>query len=268
MIGKRCRIVAHHCRLPTDSIAQTDAGWSVLDRVTKRLASDPALPVISITTMRRATGLPSVTSRETRRTFLIVTEKPRCLRFTREFGLPAHQVKWVRSFAGPARWFHGVPGATLLWCILHSTPITKRLSEITFRRDGTYRGGTLLALLCGFRSVFVALKAIALNLFSVAASFGALVFVFQNGHGSSFLGVPEEQAVFPLVRSSPLQSFWIKHGLRGVLVARVLEARRNGLSEWMRSRRSGQDRRPDYERSRDHDRGIAAFTFGSSWWSR
>ena len=38
--------------LPTDSIAQTDAGWNALDRLTKRLASDPrAGRVISITTM-------------------------------------------------------------------------------------------------------------------------------------------------------------------------------------------------------------------------
>src|SRR6202167_4596819 len=38
--------------LPTDSIAQTDAGWNVLDRVTKRLASDPRSDrVISITSI-------------------------------------------------------------------------------------------------------------------------------------------------------------------------------------------------------------------------
>ncbi|MFZ0289005.1 MAG: MMPL family transporter, partial [Candidatus Sulfotelmatobacter sp.] len=38
--------------LPTDSIAQTDAGWNVLDRLTKRLASDPRSGrVISITTI-------------------------------------------------------------------------------------------------------------------------------------------------------------------------------------------------------------------------
>src|SRR6202167_3474134 len=38
--------------LPTDSIAQTDAGWNVLDRLTKHLASDPRSGrVISITTI-------------------------------------------------------------------------------------------------------------------------------------------------------------------------------------------------------------------------
>ena len=38
--------------LPTDSIAQTDAGWDALDRFSKRPASDPRSErVISMTTM-------------------------------------------------------------------------------------------------------------------------------------------------------------------------------------------------------------------------
>jgi putative drug exporter of the RND superfamily len=76
-------------------------------------------------------------------------------------------------------------------------------------------------------------KAIALNLFSVAAAFGALVVVIQDGHGSKFLGIPAGTgSVFPLV---PIVAFAIVFGLsmdyEVFLVARVLEARRNGLSE-------------------------------------
>ena len=38
--------------LPDDSIAQTDAGWNAIDRISKRLASDPRCDrVISITTI-------------------------------------------------------------------------------------------------------------------------------------------------------------------------------------------------------------------------
>src|SRR5208282_2527566 len=58
--------------LPTDSIAQTDAGWNTLDRFTKRLASDPrADRVLSLTTMAESnrSSLGNL-SRETRRTFL------------------------------------------------------------------------------------------------------------------------------------------------------------------------------------------------------
>src|SRR6201998_2995366 len=93
--------------------------------------------------------------------------------------------------------------------------------------------GTLLALLGGFRSLFAAVKAILLNLLSVAASFGALVMVFQDGHGSTLLGVPGGTgSIFPLV---PIVTFAIVFGLsmdyEVFLVARVLEARRSGLSE-------------------------------------
>jgi len=51
--------------------------------------------------------------------------------------------------------------------------------------------GTLLALFLGFRSILVPLKAVALNLLTVAAAFGALVLVFQEGHGGRLFGVAE-----------------------------------------------------------------------------
>jgi RND superfamily putative drug exporter len=146
------------------------------------------------------------------------------------------QVDWVRELRRTgALALTGVPGATLLVGGIpalnadYETIIKDRFPSVT----ALVVGGTLLALLCGFRSVFAALKAIALNLFSVAASFGALVLVFQNGHGSSFLGVPGGTgSVFPLV---PIVAFAIVFGLsmdyEVFLVARVLEARRSGLSE-------------------------------------
>jgi RND superfamily putative drug exporter len=88
-------------------------------------------------------------------------------------------------------------------------------------------------LLGGFRSVFAAVKAIGLNLLSVAASFGALVLVFQDGHGSKLLGVAGGTgSIFPLV---PIVTFAIVFGLsmdyEVFLVARVLEARRGGMGE-------------------------------------
>ena len=139
----------------------------------------------------------------------------------------------LRKTGAPA--LTDVPGATLLVGGIpalnadYETIIRDRFPSVM----ALVVGGTLLALLCGFRSIFAALKAIALNLLSVAASFGALVLVFQNGHGSRFMGVPGGTAsVFPLV---PIVAFAIVFGLsmdyEVFLVARVLEARRNGLSE-------------------------------------
>jgi RND superfamily putative drug exporter len=225
--------------LPTDSIAQTDAGWNALDRLSKRLASDPRCErVISITTLAESnrSSLPDL-SRETRRTFLSSDGRAALLEV-----LPASsvslrgQVNWVRELrkiGAPA--LTGVSGATLLVGGIpalnadYETIIRDRFPSVT----ALVVGGTLLALLCGFRSIFVALKAIALNLLSVAASFGALVFVFQNGHGSRFMGVPGGTgSVFPLV---PIVAFAIVFGLsmdyEVFLVARVLEARRSGMSE-------------------------------------
>jgi RND superfamily putative drug exporter len=225
--------------LPTDSIAQTDAGWNVLDRLTKRLASDARSGrVISITTIAEGnrSSLLDI-SRETRRTFLSSDGRAALIEV-----LPASsvslrdQVNWVRELRQTgALALTGVPGATLLVGGIpalnadYETIIRDRFPSVT----AMVVGGTLLALLCGFRSVFAALKAIALNLFSVAASFGALVFVFQNGHGSGFLGVPGGTgSVFPLV---PIVAFAIVFGLsmdyEVFLVARVLEARRSGLNE-------------------------------------
>ena len=44
---------------------------------------------------------------------------------------------------------------------------------------------TLILLTRAFRSIVLALKAVILNLLSLAAAFGLIVIIFQNGHGSS-----------------------------------------------------------------------------------
>ena len=94
-------------------------------------------------------------------------------------------------------------------------------------------GGTFLALLAGFRSLLVALKAVALNLLTVGASFGALVLVFQEGRGASWLSLDGATGgVFPAV---PVLAFAVVFGLsmdyEVFLVARVAEARRAGRGD-------------------------------------
>ena len=225
--------------LPANSIAQTDAGWNALDRLSKRLAGDPRCArVISITTIAEGDRA-SLTdlSPETRRTFLSSDGRAALLEV-----LPAtsvslrDQVDWVRELRQTgAATLTGVPGATLQIGGIpalnadYQTIVTDRFVPVM----AMVVGATLMALLAGFRSLFVAVKAIALNLLSVAASFGALVLLFQDGRGSSLLGVPGGTgSVFPLV---PIVAFAIVFGLsmdyEVFLVARVLEARRSGLSE-------------------------------------
>jgi RND superfamily putative drug exporter len=225
--------------LPNDSIAETDEGWNAIDRISKRLASDPRSDrVISITTLAEGDrSFLNSMSRETRRSFLSGDGRAALLEV-----LPAtsvslrDQVDWVRELrktGAPA--LTGVPGATLLVGGIpalnadYQTIVSDHLGRVA----ALVVVGTLVALLCGFRSLFAAVKAIALNLLSVAASFGALVLVFQDGHGSRLLGLPGGTgSVFPLV---PIVAFAIVFGLsmdyEVFLVARVLEARRSGLSE-------------------------------------
>ena len=225
--------------LPTDSIAQTDSGWNALDRFSKRLASDPrADRVISLTAIAQSdrSGLGNL-SRDTRRTFLSRDGRAALLEVLPEASVSLNdQVNWVRELRNTgAVVLSGAPGATLriggipALTADYQTIVRERFVSVI----ALVVGGTLLALLGGFRSLFAAVKAIALNLLSVAASFGALVLVFQDGHGSSLFGVHEGTgSIFPIV---PIVAFAIVFGLsmdyEVFLVARVLEARRSGLSE-------------------------------------
>jgi RND superfamily putative drug exporter len=225
--------------LPNDSIAQTDSGWNALDRFSKQLASDPRTGrVISITTMAGSdrSALDSL-SRETRRTFLSRDGQEALLEVLPAPGVSLNdQVKWVRELRKEgAATLTGIPGATLR--IGGIPALTADYQTIVRDRFVSVMAlvvvGTLIALLAGFRSLFAAVKAIALNLLSVAASFGVLVLVFQDGHGVRFFGVPEGTgSIFPIV---PIVAFAIVFGLsmdyEVFLVARVLEERRSGLSE-------------------------------------
>jgi RND superfamily putative drug exporter len=225
--------------LPKDSIAQTDAGWNALDRFSRRLASDPrSARVISITTIAEG-NRSSLTnlSRETRRTFLSSDGRAALLEVLPAASVSLRaQVDWVRELRlTGAEALTGVPGATMLIGGIpalnadYETIVTRHFVPVT----ALVVVGTLVALLGGFRSLVAPVKAIALNMLSVAASFGALVLVFQDGRGSSLLGVQGGTgSVFPLV---PIVAFAIVFGLsmdyEVFLVARVLEARKSGLNE-------------------------------------
>ncbi len=92
---------------------------------------------------------------------------------------------------------------------------------------------TMVALMIGFRSVLIAVKAVILNLVSVAAAFGAVVLVFQDGYGIELLGMAAPlDGTFTAI---PIIVFCVVFGLsmdyEVFLVARVAEARRNGADD-------------------------------------
>ena len=92
---------------------------------------------------------------------------------------------------------------------------------------------TLLVLSLAFRSVLIPLKAVALNLLSVAAAFGAVAVVFQHGLGSRLIGLPSPMdGGFPIL---PVLVFCIVFGLsmdyEVFIVARIADGRRSGLAD-------------------------------------
>jgi len=69
---------------------------------------------------------------------------------------------------------------------------------------------SLLVLIPVFRSMWVPLKAAALNLISIGASYGVLVAIFQWGWGAEWFGIHETMPINPL---APMLMFAILFGL-------------------------------------------------------
>ncbi len=92
-------------------------------------------------------------------------------------------------------------------------------------------GMAFLLLLFTFRSVVIPLQAIVLNLLSVAAAYGLLVFVFQDGHLHKLLGFQGTSAITSWL---PLFLFVVLFGLsmdyHVFILTRVREALDRGLS--------------------------------------
>ncbi|MGY1805946.1 MMPL family transporter [Blastococcus sp. SYSU D00669] len=88
-----------------------------------------------------------------------------------------------------------------------------------------------LLLLVSFRSVVVAFTAIVLNTLSVAAAYGTLVLVFQEGWGGSLIGLQETGAIVTWI---PLFLFVILFGLsmdyHVFILSRIREGYDRGLS--------------------------------------
>jgi len=92
-------------------------------------------------------------------------------------------------------------------------------------------GLAFLLLMVTFRSIVIALKAIVLNLLSVGAAYGVLVWVFQDGHGESLLGFQSNGGI---VTWLPLFLFVLLFGLsmdyHVFILSRIREAFDGGMS--------------------------------------
>jgi uncharacterized membrane protein YdfJ with MMPL/SSD domain len=88
-----------------------------------------------------------------------------------------------------------------------------------------------LLLLVTFRSIVIPIKAIVLNLLSVGAAYGALVWIFQEGHGEKLLGFKSTGAITSWL---PLFLFVILFGLsmdyHVFILSRIREAFDRGMT--------------------------------------
>jgi RND superfamily putative drug exporter len=71
-------------------------------------------------------------------------------------------------------------------------------------------GLSCIVLLLAFRSILIPFKAAIANLLSVAAAYGVVTFVFQEGHGASLVGL---DGAVPIASYVPLLMFAILFGL-------------------------------------------------------
>jgi RND superfamily putative drug exporter len=227
--------------LPPQSPLLSPTGWLAVSRLTKHFKSDPrAEEVLSLPTLTGMSDTADAVNdlpEPMRKSFLRGDGQAALIELLPTSSLsPNRQIRWVRDVrSSDVAAITGVPGATLRVGGVpaleadYDSVVKERMPKVVL---GVILG-SLLALLFGLRCLFAAVKAILLNLLSVGAAFGALVVVFQEGHGGKLFGLEGPTgSVYPIV---PILSFAIVFGLsmdyEVFLVTRVLEERRRGLSE-------------------------------------
>ena len=92
-------------------------------------------------------------------------------------------------------------------------------------------GVTYLVLFLTFRSVFIPLKAVIVNILSLTASFGTMVFVFQDGHLSGLLGFTPlgfVEATVPILMFCTI--FGVSMDYEVFLLSRIRESYEHGES--------------------------------------
>ena len=129
--------------------------------------------------------------------------------------------------------FGRLPGATALVTgeAAQDADFNARLDDSAPWVFGFVLGLAFLLLLISFRSVVVALTGVLLNLFSVAAAYGMLVWVFQDGHFENQL---QFRASGGITNWMPLFLFIILFGLsmdyHVFVLSRIREGHDRGLS--------------------------------------
>lgn len=91
-------------------------------------------------------------------------------------------------------------------------------------------GATFILMFLAFGSVVLPLKAIAMSALSLSATFGVLVWVFQDGHGASLLGVTPSPLESGIVVLMAAIVFGLSTDYEIFLLSRMVEARSKGAT--------------------------------------
>jgi RND superfamily putative drug exporter len=233
---QRVRVVV---QLPETTDVLSPGGWATARDVHARLRRDPRIagivsfsrfeterPASHLTLLAMPRRVRDAYLSEDRRTVLldaIPTE--------RDADRMTGFVDDIRSElrAHPARGSTVLVGGLPAFQLDYSNNVSSYLPRVV----GLVLLGTFLALAVGFRSVLIPVKALLLNLLSVAAAFGVVKLVFQDGLGIGLIGLATPvSSVFPII---PTLAFCTVFGLsmdyEVFLVSRVAEFRREGASE-------------------------------------
>jgi RND superfamily putative drug exporter len=228
--------------LPETTTALERRGWDAQRRLGARLSADPrvarlqSLPALAA---ERADDLAYVAlfPALAKRAFLSSEGEMALLKVVPHEGVNSGDMAdFVRQLrrADPAA-LTGLPGARLqvgglpAFNVDYEDAVEVRMRLVV----GLLVATTLAALFFAFRSLLVPLKAVALNLLSVLGALGALVLVFQDGHGARLLGLAgPADGIFPIVHALVFCTvFGLSMDYEVFLVARVAEARQAGLAE-------------------------------------
>ena len=227
--------------LPAEAPWDSPAGWSAIRTAGEQLALDPR--IARVRSLPTATGLhvpnlqliaalppalrASLVSPDGR--FALIEVMPTELAGQRGAMEIVREIRGGRaSLTGLAR-SKILVGGLAAFNVDYEAAIGDRFWSIV----AAVVGVTMLALLAAFRSALIAAKAVALNLLSVAAAFGAVVVVFQDGVGLRLLGMATPlDGTFTAI---PVIVFCIVFGLsmdyEVFLVARIAEERKSGVDD-------------------------------------
>lgn len=228
-------------QFPPGLTAWDSTGWDAIWKITEAIESDPRIGRIrslpSLAGGRPPQLVRALLPDSSRRSFVSDNSRLVLLNVVPTQRTTPHDairlVRQLRTLDASA--ITGVPGATMLIGGLpaFNADYEDAVGSYLRRVIGLVLGGTFIALLIGFRSVLVPLKAIAMNLLTVAAACGAVVVAFQDGALARMFGLSGPlDAVFPTL---PLLVFCTVFGIsmdyEVFLIASVRDSRRRGQDD-------------------------------------